>query len=482
MLGAARTAFSARAWAPTGPVNARRTGTDQALNIIGFRGFNDANYSTTRAAFGPGSADLEANNKVLYYDNYNSSTTGGGWPTGTGDFCIEGWIWVPSGHNRALTGDMISFNVSSGTGGLGIRFGAGYNTGGFNHMQIWARGQADLDTCDFVWPTETWCHWAVQRKSSVISFWADGNQLTRYNGPSGTAATRSFASGTAQLTIGSYDNGGSTDETIRSWVDEICVSNSWRYDDSESTYTVPTSAFVTDEYTDLLIKFDYNLSTATLPDPHWDDVVMMISAVSGTVADRSQENNTITVVQSPGPAASTTQLNYNSHSIFQGASRRWRVADNTDLNCDGEFTLEFWIWGATQTSTNSCPMAPYTLQGANQMIIVNGTASERLAAEFTESYNKFFISPGDSVDSTWHHAAITRDSSNVIRFFYDGSLQGTTRTSSSQINFYNWMFGGFTNGAGDNVFEGYFDDIRLTKDVCRYTASFTPPTTSLPNN
>jgi hypothetical protein len=262
MLGSARTAFSARAWAPTGPVNPRREGAAATLSTITFSGFNSANYSTTRSAFGAGSADLEANDKVLYYDSYDSSSTGGGWPTGTGDFCIEGWIWVPSTHNRALTGDMISFNVSSGTGGLGIRFGAGYNTGGFDHMQVWARGQADLDTCDFVWPSETWTHWAVQRKSAVVSFWADGDQITRYNGPSGTAATRSFASGSAQLTIGSYDNGGGTDETIRSWVDEICVSDSWRYDDSYSTYTVPTSALAVDEYTNLLIHFDSNLTTA----------------------------------------------------------------------------------------------------------------------------------------------------------------------------------------------------------------------------
>lgn len=260
MLGAARTAWDARAWAPTAAplVNPRRTTSAATLSTITFSGFNGANYSTAKAEFGAGSADLSGTGQVLYYNGYDSSSTGGGWPTGTGDFCIEGWIWVPNATNRSATGDMISFNQSSG---LGIRFGANYNTGGLNHMQIWARGTADLDYCDYTWPNETWTHWAVQRKSSTISFWADGNKLA-ITGNAGTANTYSFNSGTAQLTIGSYDNGGGTDETIRSWVDEICVSNSWRYDDSYSTYTVPTSAFTVDTITNMLIHFDSSLTTA----------------------------------------------------------------------------------------------------------------------------------------------------------------------------------------------------------------------------
>lgn len=216
-------------------------------------------------------------------------------------------------------------------------------------------------------------------------------------------------------------------------------------------------------------------------DPHWSSVVMLINAFDGTVADRSTQNNTIVSVQAL-PTATTSQALYNTYCINQATNARWRVANNNNLNCPGEFTFEFWIWGATRASNNSCPMAPFTYQGANQMIIGNGTDGERLKAEFTESYTKYFISPGDSIDSQWHHAAITRDASSVIRFFYDGDLQGTTRTSSSQINFYNWMFGGFTNLANDNVFVGRFDDIRLTKGVCRYTTSFTRPTAAFPRS
>lgn len=222
-------------------------------------------------------------------------------------------------------------------------------------------------------------------------------------------------------------------------------------------------------------------------DPYWSSVVFLFNAADGTLKDRSSLNNSIVVVQSPGGVPSTAQTKFNPYSIYNGpgtgnVGTRWRVADNTALNCPGQFTLDFWIWGASAFTGNSTPMAPYTYQGANQMNIGNGTDGERLKAEFTDSYTKYFISPGDSLNSQWHLASITRDASNVIRFFYDGQVQATTRTSSSQINFYNWMFGGFTNNAGDNIFVGYMDDIRLTKGVCRYTTNYTLPTAAWPTS
>jgi hypothetical protein len=254
MLGIARTAFSARAWAPTGPDPlARRTTTAATLSTFTFTAFNGAAVTTSLSQFGAGSLDLVSagNNRVI-----QNSSWSGPFPSGTGDFCIEGWVQKPAARGTS-TGDPI---VNNQSGGLGIRFGAGYNTGGFNNLSLFARGQADLDYAAFTWPDDTWCHWAVQRKSGTISFWANGNKLS-ITGGSGGGARNFAAPSSADLSIGSYNQTG-TDETMRSYLDEICVSNSWRYDDTYSTYTIPTSAFVVDTITDMLIHFDTNLTTA----------------------------------------------------------------------------------------------------------------------------------------------------------------------------------------------------------------------------
>jgi hypothetical protein len=253
MLGAANTAWSARAWAATSTT--RRTTSAATLGTFTFTGYNGATYTTSLSQFGAGSADLVSagNNRIMQYSSWS-----GPYPSGTGDFCIEGWVYKPAARGTATTGDPIVNNVS---GGLGIRFGQGYNTGGFNYLSLFARGQADLDYAAFTWPSDAWCHWAVQRKSSTISFWANGNKLTTSGGSGGGA--RNFAAPSSSiLSIGSYDNGATTDETMRSYLDEMCVSNSWRYDDTKSTYTIPTAAFTVDTITDMLIHFDSNLTTA----------------------------------------------------------------------------------------------------------------------------------------------------------------------------------------------------------------------------
>ena len=253
MIGAARTAWSARAWAPAG--NTRRTTTAATLGTFTFTGYNGASYTTSLSQFGAGSLDLVSagNDRVLQYGSWS-----GPYPAGTpADFCIEGWVYKPASRGTATTGNPIVNNV---TGGLGIRFGQGYNTGGFNYLSLFARGQADLDYAAFTWPSDAWCHWAVQRKGSTISFWANGNKLSTSGGSGG--GTRNFITPSSSiLSIGSYDQTG-TDETMRSYLDEICVSNSWRYDDTKSTYVVPTAAFTVDTITDMLIHFDSSLTTA----------------------------------------------------------------------------------------------------------------------------------------------------------------------------------------------------------------------------
>ena len=253
MLGAARTAWSARAWASTSTT--RRTTTAATLGTFSFIGENGATFTTSLSQFGAGSADLVSagNNRIMQYSSWS-----GPYPAGTGDFCIEGWVYKPAARGTATTGDPIVNNV---TGGLGIRFGQGYNTGGFNFLSLFARGQADLDYAAITWPTDTWVHWAVQRKSSTMSFRANGNKLTISGGSGGGARNFAAASSTT-LSIGSYDNGGTTDETMKSWLDEVCASNSWRYDDAYSTYTIPTAAFYVDTITDMLIHFDSSLTTA----------------------------------------------------------------------------------------------------------------------------------------------------------------------------------------------------------------------------
>lgn len=243
--------------------NTRRTGAAATRTSLTFTGTGSTTISTSIKQFGAGSLNLTPAGTQIYYNNYNpaygTGSGGGGYPNGTGDFCLEGWLYVPSSRSRTETGDWGGLNTTSG---LMVRFGNSYNGGNFNYIQILSRGNADLDRAPYTWVSDTWTHWAVQRKSAVVSIWANGNKLARENGPTspGTCATWNFAATIDQLMIGAPLAG--TDEDVKCYLDEGCFSNSWRYDDTQSTYTVPTSPFSVDEYTCLLFHWDTNLVSA----------------------------------------------------------------------------------------------------------------------------------------------------------------------------------------------------------------------------
>ena len=265
MLGAARTAWYSRVWVPP---NARRTTAAATLSTFTFSGINGANYTTAKAQFGAGSLDATGAGQSITYSNWS-----GPYPSGTGDFCVEGWVWVPSTRDMSKSGIAIVNNEPGNTpvpgpfapGGLGIRFGidGSSSAGNFNHLSVFARAEANMDYAAITWPTDTWVHWAVQRKSAVMSFRANGNKLAITGGSGG--GTYNFAApSNVDLSIGDYDSGGSPifGEIMRCYMDEMCVSDSWRYDDAYSTYIVPTLPFTVDTITDMLIHFDSSLTTA----------------------------------------------------------------------------------------------------------------------------------------------------------------------------------------------------------------------------
>jgi hypothetical protein len=79
--------------------------------------------------------------------------------------------------------------------------------------------------------------------------------------------------------------------------------------------------------------------------------------------------------------------------------------------------------------------------------------------------------------STWTHFAFVSDLSGS-RYYIDGTLAGTTvrsawnGTAARPAVIGNAFHGGYQ-------YIGYIDDLRITKNLARYTSNFTPPTRPL---
>ena len=113
--------------------------------------------------------------------------------------------------------------------------------------------------------------------------------------------------------------------------------------------------------------------------------------------------------------------------------------------------------------------------GAYVNLAINGATPESYVNGAT------VISGSPLSANTWYHFAYARSGSST-KMFINGTQVGSTYTDNTNyINAPNRPVIG-TNGftLGDSNFNGYIDDLRITKGLARYTANFTPPTQAFP--
>jgi len=177
---------------------------------------------------------------------------------------------------------------------------------------------------------------------------------------------------------------------------------------------------------------------------------------------------------------------------FDGSGDYLSIAASSDLNLSGEFTIEAWVnvhdhgWSGTRRTllannigwtTNHAAISLMNSAGAseeNTMILYNNSSTIATSAPVR-------IEPSDG----WTHIAITRDSSNIIRFWKNGSQAGGTTNYSGEFKFgtgTTWI-GAITMSTGSTpeVFDGKISNLRVINGTALYTTEFKVPTEPLTN-
>lgn len=139
----------------------------------------------------------------------------------------------------------------------------------------------------------------------------------------------------------------------------------------------------------------------------------------------------------------------------------------------GDFTIEFWAW---KSANGSAAFDTVISVGSD------GNYNGGFAVELSSSRGFCFIydaavrisSNFNPNDSTWHHYAVVRNGSTFA--LYRDGVQLTTATLTPTLG----ITGNALVGAGvsstQSNFNGYLDDLRVTKGFARYTTTFTPQT------
>jgi len=219
-----------------------------------------ANVNTTIKQFGTGSMFGNTSGGYIQTVTSNQSMS-----VGTGDFTVEGWVYVPAARLTATgTADLI---VNNATGGLGIRMGQTFNNAaGINALSVFARAGTDGPYVTVAYTRDAWTHFVVQRNANLAtqySFWINGAKQTIAGG--GNLNAQNFANvGTNALTIGNYNSGGTAAENLRNmYVDEITVAKGYARYDTVGNIVVPVNSFNVDEYTGILMHMDGTSGSTT---------------------------------------------------------------------------------------------------------------------------------------------------------------------------------------------------------------------------
>jgi hypothetical protein len=235
-----------------------------------------------------------------------------------------------------------------------------------------------------------------------------------------------------------------------------------------------------------------NFTPPTAPVTAVSGTGLLANYTNGAIFDNAMMNDLETVGNAQ---ISTSVVKFGTGSMAFDGTGDFLVVGNpaSNPNLDfgsGNFTVETWIYPlGTATYLVAGSLADLSGNGC-WWLLVNGTFSGGSTIQF--GYNTTIGGSGTNVlagsgtlpTSTWSHIAVTRSGSS-IRCFVNGTQVGTTNTgigtsAIAAVN-QNILIGQSVNG-GPYSMNGYLDDMRFTKGVARYTATFTPPTAAFPNN
>ena len=396
--------------------------------ISKFAPFNPpASYSTT--SYG-GSGYFDGTGDYL---NTSASPA-----TLSGDFTIEGWVYIQSlataralinlGDSFAATG--VTFYVTT-TGRLGL----------FGNNAVLVNGTTQTVAIN------TWTHIAFVRASNTVTLYVNGvaDATTLSNSTSFTGVCRIGAeiyntSFLQALMLGYISNAR-------------IVAGTAVY---TAAFTPPTTPLTAITNTSLLLNF-----------------------TNAGIYDAATINNGQTVADAQ---VSTTQAKWGTTSMyFDGTGDYLVTPSKQELEFGtGNFTIEFWWYPSTLATTQ--PIIYHTnnlnINGAGQYVIVyNTTLGMRF---YLNAGGAGSVAQGATTGwstGTWYHVAVVR-SGTTLTIYRDGVSIASGSNSATVGSAVPTYIGG---EPFDPLYAtGYLQDLRITNGYARYTANFTAPTAAFP--
>ena len=370
----------------------------------------------------------------------------------SGFFTAECWVYLSSSPASDFSGYTIFSDY----------YWSGGNTGGY-FVTIGNNGKVNLFASSGAFNTQSsnilasnnsithgqWNHIAIVRGA--------GNLINIYI--NGVSTTTPIARTSLQLSSGGAGNhqsmvGARVHDTVNIYGGFIGIISDVRVINGKCLYTA-------------------NFTPPTEPLTAIPETTFLGRFANGSIVDNAMMNNWETVNSTQ---ISTSIKKYGTGSIYNPAGSSLRV-NSIAPNAfgTGDFTIEFWLYPlGTQFGT---PISNWTGPGnwaflfEGQQITFSGPAA---------GYQVLVKDPTNITLNQWTHIAVSR-ASGTMRLFRNGIVVASAANSTSFTAAGQLSIGSLYGDGTSWQFNGYFDDIRITSGIARYTSDFTPPTAPLPD-
>ena len=345
---------------------------------------------------------------------------------GTDNFTIELWANRLSGTNNGL------FQLSTTAGGfksndvnnLALAFASGGLTYYANNNSY-----APSVTVN----SNSWNHLALVRSGTTTTLY--------FNGVSVSSITDSTNYTGTYLVVGGYY------DTTYVWNGYI---SNFRIVKGTAVYTA-------------------NFTPPTAPVTAITNTQLLLNYTNGAIFDNAMMNDLETVGNAQ---ISTSVKKYGTGSLAFDGTGDYLVSAPSPNNIlgGGDFTIEFWLYPNNTTSAYRALVSSenYSAVTGGWSLYQNGTAIQLWPSPGS---GEIFNATSAITASTWQHLAVCR-ASGTLRLFVNGTQAISVSNSTSFTGQQIWIG---DNNAGSYFYDGYIDDLRITK-FARYTANFTPPT------
>jgi hypothetical protein len=413
-----------------------------------YDGVGNANTTITRsgdimtAKFGPFPGSTAYNTSLhggsMYFNgssDYLSLASQSALALGSGDWTFECWVY----HNlSAFSNQQTIYDAENGSATSIISPAIWVDS--TNGFVFYVNGGNRINSGTSAVKFRTWQHLSISKVSGTTRMFVDGLQV----GPSYTDSNTYIA---ASLRIGA-SNIGAAASYWNGWISNLrLIKGTGLYSANNTPSTAPLTAVA--------------------------NTALLLTGINGGVYGTDMESTIYTNNQA---TQSPAQYKYGIGGLaFDGTADYLNIINHaqqfTFLTFD--FTIEGWLYTttvaagdrvicSTRTSSSDTTTGRFTLMlSAASLNFYSGSAT--------------VLTAGTAVVNTWTHFAVVRGSGSIKLYLNGSQVGATTAFATSMPASLGLTIGDYaTTSAGWN---GYLDEIRITKGYARYSAaSISTPT------